>query len=432
MIMGAPPVSVFIGDDFTGASDTLATWARSGVRAKLFLDPAEALRVDEELDVVGIATELRGLTAAQIRSRAATLAAAVAELKPRFVHYKVCSTFDSSPDTGSIGAAVQELEAVLEPRLTLVLGGQPSLARYCVFGTLFARAADGLVHRIDRHPVMRQHPITPMTEADLAVHLAAQGLDGLKPVPFTEFSAGPDALLALLEADSRDAPARLLLDAVSAQDISVIGQALGRLSGNEPILLVGASSVAEALRDPAVRLSSPAPIAKPDARPRTGPCLVVAGSRSAVTDAQVHAATLFDTFPLLPGILDEPERLKAVVECVSSSLAEGRNVLAHTMPGTDYRMDATTLTARLVEFVSTTLARARCARLGVAGGDTSSAICQKLGFTALEFSSDLDPGVSLCIGHHGDPGLDRMELMLKGGQMGRLDLLDRFATGWRT
>lgn len=141
---------------------------------------------------------------------------------------------------------------------------------------------------------------------------------------------------------------------------------------------------------------------------------------------------MFDKLPLLPGTLDEPQRLDAMAECVASSLAEGRNILAHTLPGTDDRLGAPGLTPRLVAFVAAVLARAQCGRLGVAGDDTSSAICQKLGFTALEFISDLDPDVSLCIGYDRDTALDRMELMLKGGQIGSTDLFDRFATGTQT
>lgn len=428
--MARRALSVFIGDDFTGASDTLATWARSGARVRLFLDPTEADKAGDDLDVIGIATELRGLPADRIRERMSGIAATVARLKPRYVHYKVCSTFDSGRDTGSIGAAVIELERALDPVLTLVLGGQPSLGRYCMFGNLFAGAADGQVYRIDRHPVMRRHPITPMTEADLAVHLAAQGLEGLVPVPFTELAAGPETLGDMLEAACGKGSHRLLLDAASATDIRIIGQALNRLSGDRPVLLVGASSVAEALSGPAGGVST-VPALTPRLPPRRGPSLVIAGSRSAVTEAQVSAATLFDKFPLLPGMLNEPERLEAIVGYVSTGLAEGRNILAHTLPGADYRMDAPMLTARLVEFVEAVLARVPCGRVGVAGGDTSSAICQRLGFSALEFASDLDPGVGLCIGHHSDPALDQMELMLKGGQMGRPDLFDRFASGSR-
>ncbi|MCY0096870.1 four-carbon acid sugar kinase family protein [Hoeflea ulvae] len=241
------PLSVFIGDDFTGASDTLATWARAGVPARLFLDAAEAAAADKNLEVIGIATELRGLSAERIRARASDVAEWVRSLEPRFVHYKVCSTFDSGPETGSIGAAVRAFEQVLDPGLTLVLGGQPSLGRYCLFGTLFARAADGEVYRIDRHPVMRRHPVTPMTEADLAVHLAAQGLDTLQSIPFTELSGQSGPLADLLKPGRGRGPARFLLDAASAEDICLVGAALGAIAGERPVLLVGASSVAEAL-----------------------------------------------------------------------------------------------------------------------------------------------------------------------------------------
>jgi len=30
------------------------------------------------------------------------------------------------------------------------------------------------VHRLDRHPVMSRHPVTPMSEADVARHLEKQ------------------------------------------------------------------------------------------------------------------------------------------------------------------------------------------------------------------------------------------------------------------
>lgn len=425
--MSSGPLTVFIGDDFTGASDTLATWARSGVSVRLFLDAEKAVRPGQNLDVIGIATELRGLSAAGIAARASTIAETIARLKPDFVHYKVCSTFDSGSGIGSIGAAVREFERALQPCLTLVIGGQPSLGRYCLFGNLFARAADGLVYRIDRHPVMRRHPVTPMTEADLSEHLAAQGLDGLQSVPFTLLAVGPDALVERLQAGLAAGPCRFLLDVSSAADIDVIGQALRGLAQTAPVLLVGASSVAEALRPsgsaPATATAT-APIRQP-----AGACFVVAGSRSCVTEAQVSAANAFDKYPLSPETLAEPARFEELVDRVSSDLQAGRNVLVHTLPGSDYHIGAPKLTDQLVAFVSAVLARAPIGRLGIAGGDTSSAICQRLGFSALEFESDLDPGVSICIGRHADPGYDGMRLMLKGGQMGRLDLFDRFAGG---
>ena len=49
----------------------------------------------------------------------------------------------------------------------------PLLERYVVFGNLFA-AGGGAIHRIDRHPAMLEHPITPMDEGDLLLHLGRQ------------------------------------------------------------------------------------------------------------------------------------------------------------------------------------------------------------------------------------------------------------------
>ena len=55
-------------------------------------------------------------------------------------------------------------------RWSPMIVGAPRLARYQVFGNLFA-AVDGVGYRLDRHPTMSRHPVTPMDEADLRVHL---------------------------------------------------------------------------------------------------------------------------------------------------------------------------------------------------------------------------------------------------------------------
>ena len=44
--------------------------------------------------------------------------------------------------------------------------GAPQLKRYTAFGHLFA-GYQGRTFRIDRHPVMSRHPVTPMDESDL-------------------------------------------------------------------------------------------------------------------------------------------------------------------------------------------------------------------------------------------------------------------------
>ena len=360
---------VFIGDDFTGASDTLATLCERGARARLFLDAPKAEEI-AGLDAVGIATDLRARPPEEIAARVNALTFALRTLSPRFVHYKVCSTFDSAPHIGSIGAAVKALEATLFPSQTVVVGGQPSLGRYCLFGTLFARAPDGEAYRIDRHPIMSRHPVTPMDEADLRVHLARQGLDGLS-------LTGRKTLDIALKTD------RTLVDAIEQQDIDRLGMRLAEIDSREgPVLLVGASSVAEALfpAEPAVRA---------DTVPLTerGPVLAIAGSRSSATANQVAAADSYERFALKREDLARPEDLAS--RC-ASRIDAGANVMVHLRPDLDYGRMPADLSERLAHLTRAILSRCRVAGITVAGGDTSSVLVYQLGFRSLSFIERAD------------------------------------------
>lgn len=398
---------VFIGDDFTGASDTLATLSERGARARLFLDPP---KVEEtaDLDAVGIATDLRARPPEDTAERLGALAPALRALSPRFVHYKVCSTFDSAPHIGSIGAAVKTLEAVLAPSGTIVVGGQPSLGRHCLFGTLFARAPDGKIYRIDRHPIMSRHPVTPMDEADLRVHLARQGFEGLS-------LTDRKTLDAALKTD------RTLVDAIEQPDIDRLSKRLAEIDDRQaPLLLVGASSVAEALV-PTV------PPAEPDTVPAAwerGPILAVAGSRSSTTAAQVAAADSYERFALQRDDLGHPEDLAG--RC-AGRIEAGANVMVHLQPDLDYGVMPATLSDRLAHLTGAILSRCRVAGIAVAGGDTSSVLVNQLAFRSLSFIERAGPGVAICRGHAAGSPLDGTVLLLKGGQVGTADLFERFA-----
>src|SRR5258707_4088688 len=100
---------------------------------------------------------------------------ALRELGAAHVHSKVCSTFDSSPSVGSMGRVIELAAEIMGGRFVPLLVGAPVLGRYCVFGNLFARLGqEGAAFRLDRHPSMSKHPITPAGESDLRLHLARQ------------------------------------------------------------------------------------------------------------------------------------------------------------------------------------------------------------------------------------------------------------------
>ena len=61
-------------------------------------------------------------------------------------------------------------------------------------------------------------------------------------------------------------------------------------------------------------------------------------------------------------------------------------------------------------------------RIVLCGGDTSSHALQQLNLTALTFAGRLAPGAPLCRAHAEESsGLDGLELVLKGGQIGPED-----------
>ncbi|ASM74907.1 MULTISPECIES: four-carbon acid sugar kinase family protein [Roseobacteraceae] len=398
---------VFLGDDFTGASDTLATYARKGWPARLVLNPSGAT---DGLAALGLATDLRARPPKAAQAEIAHLWPRIAKADPRVLHLKVCSTFDSAPHTGSIGAVALDLIDRFKPDVIAVIGGQPSLGRYCIFGNLFATGPDNMVHRIDRHSVMGHHPVTPMTEADLRQHLAAQGLTGLDLVPFTDL--GNTAALA-----RRVGHGPVLIDVATPQDQRLIADALRVAGGRQ--LLIGASSVAEILTATSDRTDQPSIMAPP----ASDNLLVFAGSRSANTRTQVQNARTLRKLPLTPEALHTDHLINEAAQLLKS----GTPVLVHLCPDISYGLAPDALADASANFVATVIQRSNVGHLGLAGGDTSSRISARLGFDSLDFERSFSAGACICVARHRDARLDRMRVMLKGGQMGQPDLFDAFA-----
>ncbi|WP_260405775.1 four-carbon acid sugar kinase family protein, partial [Paenibacillus sp. 598K] len=167
----------YYGDDFTGSTDVLEALFRCGLRPVLFLDaPTEERLGDPRFaatDACGVAGVGRSLSPEEMARELPAVLETLRRLGPAIVHYKICSTFDSAPHVGSIGKAAELGAALFGGRYVPILAGVPYLGRYTVFGHHFAAAGES-VYRLDRHPTMSRHPVTPMAESDLRLHLAQQ------------------------------------------------------------------------------------------------------------------------------------------------------------------------------------------------------------------------------------------------------------------
>jgi uncharacterized protein YgbK (DUF1537 family) len=424
------PALTYFADDFTGATDALDALGRAGIDAALFLDPAspQDLAHLKSLRAIGVAGDTRGRDQAALRSQVRTALGALAKLGAPLCHYKVCSTFDSSPKVGSIGAAIEEGHQIFGGDWVPLVVGVPALGRWCVFGNLFARVgADGQIARLDRHPVSR-HPVTPMREADLLAHLAQQ----------TNLRAG---LVLTHLADPRPATEKAaelagttirLFDIADDHDVIDAARAITTACARGEVNFVVGSSGLEyalgALPQFAGRRRVPR-----RAQP-VNPILVLSGSCSAISGTQIRRAIAagFADIPLSMAEISTAAALRAAETQMLVSLSHGRSVAVHTALGPeDPRVDVTPrdgVAPTLARLAARAIEEGKLKRVIVIGGDTSSAVARGLGIRAVEVVASFIPGAPLCRAYApGHPG-DQIEIVFKGGSLGSKDILEAAVT----
>jgi uncharacterized protein YgbK (DUF1537 family) len=450
----------FLGDDFTGSTDALEALALEGWRCALFLDPPDAATLAGlgPLDAIGVAGEMRSMTPEELHARLPPIVAALAAMPVPLVHYKVCSTFDSSPAIGSIGVALDIARPFFGDCVVPIVAGAPALGRYCAFGNLHARAAtDGRVHRLDRHPIMSRHPVTPMAEADLVLHLGAQTTTRIANLALPQVAQGAAAALRALEDMAAEGCGAVLLDTATTTDLLAIAamlEAWPRAPGR-PLLAIGSSGLEHALALRDAQAERPRAAPPPDAGP-VRQVLVVSGSASALGAAQLDAAFAagFADVPVdaarLAGDGDWRGAADALVATGLAALRDGRSVVLHSTKGTGDPRIAAALAPLLARgmsraaamhevgarlghrlgIVAEAILRAhRVPRLVLCGGDTASHVARHLAPTAFVVSARLARGAPLCRVLSRAPHLDGLEMAMKGGQMGEADYLLRALHG---
>jgi len=170
-------LNAFCGDDFTGTMATAENFMLAGIPAIVFTGaPSIELvkRSFPSLQVVGIAGIARILNVEQLERELIPTYRTMRSYDALSYLYKVCSPFDSSPTVGNIGRAAELGMEAFDPEFVSVLPAAPRLSRYLLFGNLFAAVGRERVYKLDRHPSLPFHPVTPMREADMLRHPGEQ------------------------------------------------------------------------------------------------------------------------------------------------------------------------------------------------------------------------------------------------------------------
>ena len=417
------PLISYYGDDFTGSTDVMEALSSNGVETVLFLKQPEPglLARFATARAIGLAGTSRSETPAWMETHLRDAFVWLKALDAELCHYKVCSTFDSAPEVGSIGRAIEIGRAVFGKAMVPLIVGAPQIRRYTAFGQLFA-AYQGQNYRIDRHPVMSRHPVTPMHESDILRHLAQQ-------------TALPSALVDIVSLAGNpiiNETAILLLDVVDGASQAAAGKLLWNRLRDKSRFVCGSSGVEYALI-PAWREAGMIG-ARPEF-PDAGPVdriAVVSGSVSPTTERQIKHAIAhgFVGIALDPVALAGPESEATIAAAIGSgleALSRGQSVVLYSALGPTAdrgaALDASAgarhrLGRALGRIIAELVAREKLTRTVVAGGDTSSHALGEMGISALTLKMPLPqtPGSPLCVAHGGPA--DGLEIALKGGQVG--------------
>lgn len=430
----------YYGDDFTGSTDAMEAMTAAGVPTLLCLDAPtpELLARFPDVRCVGLAGSSRGRSPQWMDDALPSAFASLAALGAPILQYKVCSTFDSSPETGSIGRAIDIGVKHMPGGWSPMVIGAPRLKRYQAFGNLFA-SVDGTGYRLDRHPTMSRHPVTPMNEADLRVHLARQTQRDIGLIDFVQL-ASPDAASASLRTLIHDDPPVVMIDVLDEASLAAAGRLVweGRGAG---VFTASSSGLQYAL---AAHWRSLGLVPDTPGLPEAGPVdaiAAVSGSCSPVTAVQIRWARdsgfcveRLDLRRALDAGTREAE-IERAVQVAVDALSRGNSALVFSAEGPDdpdvLGFDDIAARAKLIrseaarrvgealaDVMLGMLERTRVSRVVVAGGDSSGEVASRLGISALSVAACMAPGSPLCRAWSNDSTRDGLQIALKGGQIG--------------
>lgn len=406
-----------IADDFTGGTDVASMLVHAGLRTVQVIGVPTGAQAPEA-DAVVVA--LKSRTAAHEEAVRESLDAWrwLRAAGARQCYFKYCSTFDSTP-AGNIGPVAEALLGELKSAFTVACPSLPVNGRTVYRGHLFVH--DELLSDSG----MRQHPLTPMTDANLVRVLQAQVRGRVGLVRDDDVRAGAGQIRSRFATLQQDGVRFAVCDTTATEQLDALAEACADLE-----LVTASSGLALGLpaayaRRGWVKLDAKAACRLPFVGGRAA---VLAGSSSIATNAQVQhwLGTGQPAFRIdLPSLAAG----EAVAEQALAWAADKDRVLVYaTASPEEVRKTQAALgvqrAGHLVEqclaHIGAGLVQAGVRRLVLAGGETSGAVVQALGVSQLRIGSTIDPGVPWTQAVHRP-----LLLALKSGNFGGVDFFSK-------
>jgi uncharacterized protein YgbK (DUF1537 family) len=404
-----------IGDDFTGSSDLANTLAKQGMRTVQYSGVPDK-PADDNVAAGVVALKSRSIPAEEAVSQSLKALRWLQEQGCQQFFYKYCSTFDSSPK-GNIGPVTDALLEALGADRVIVCPAFPGASRSVYQGHLFVN--DTLLSESG----MQNHPLTPMTDSDIRRWVAMQTQFEVGHVSALDVFGGADTIRNCLDAQHSLNKRLIVVDAIRDEDLLEIGRAAADLP-----LITGGSGIAMGLPE---NFRESGQIGENDSiwAGENGPCVILSGSCSIATRAQVEAHSRNNpSLEILPADVigcristDEVTRWlleQPGVPLLYSSAAPEKVEAAQKTFGMEASSQAL---ETFFADVAKRIIGAEVNRLIVAGGETSGAVVEALGITTMDIGPEIDPGVPAM---RANPNL---VLALKSGNFGARDFFIKAA-----
>ena len=415
-----------VADDNTGATDAAGMLTEKGVRTILFIDVPDSKNFQEvarqyDAAVIGACTRSIAPAAAYARTTEA-VELLLKQPDVQKTQIKYCSTFDSTRK-GNIGPSLDAAMDALQTKATIVSPALPVNGRTTYLGYHFVNG-----DLLSESP-LKDHPLNPMTDANLVRWLQRQTRRKVSLAPLPVIRKGVEALRDFLGRGVKCGEEYFVTDTIEQRDLTTIAEA----TADWPLISGGSGITAEI---PAVLFPGRKALSFAERLSRYSKgTLVIAGSCSPATRGQ-NAHALANGFAGLRldglAVLEKTTDLAAVSEAALREFRRGRNVLVYASsdPGEVVRVQergkslglsepetGEKIATALAEIGATLIDRGGVGRLVISGGETSAAVCRRLGTLALEVGLPIEPGVPYCFSVEAP----HLIMVLKSGNFGSED-----------
>ncbi len=411
-----------VADDITGANDIGTMFAKAGYITHVYpyeaFDPSTAGASGRERpDVVILDTASRldspSLAYEKVRDATNRLKAAGAAL---WIN-KTCSVF-----RGNVGAEFDAMLDTLDASFAVVVLGFPKNGRTTIDGRHFVRGVPL------EESEFRNDPVHPMTSSDLVGILSAQTKRRVARLGKRTSELTPAELRARLERE-KTLGGYAILDVETQEDLRTIAEAV-----RGDYVLCGSSALSEEL---ATTLSETRPAAEEQPLPAVEGVgvLCAAGSLMPQTAGQIEylrerGIPVFELDTLrLFSPRDRAAELERLSDALVDALRSGSHAAVHSSNdparvaetkrvgaaiGLTGEEVSRIVSEAVADTVGAVMARTGQNRLVAAGGETSAAVCHKLGVAGMKVWKEIEPGVPSCVTLTEPP----LMLVLKSGSFG--------------